>query len=122
MVVKKMVWLSGVMSVCFLTVLTGGVYAQEEVSSGAEAGGDSEVSTGESQGTDWKQELSSDKDALHEQKQDIHENARAAREEEKDLLRQIEEAKASGDFETAKSLRDQLHAVHQENIAQKQIP
>ena len=69
--------------------------------------------------TDWKQEFQSDISGIKEQRDAMKDSAQAAREEEKALLQQIDEARAAGDFEKAKQLRDQLHATHQENVQQK---
>lgn len=112
MVLRKMIGTSSMVGVVFLIAVSGRVCAQGEAALG--------VDTSAGSSTDWKGELSSDRQQLNEQWQDISENAQAARSEEKDLLEQIKEAKASGDFEIAKQLRDQLHARHQENVARKQ--
>jgi len=73
-----------------------------------------------SSGTNWKQEISSDKQGVQEQRAEIKENAQASRQEEKNLRDQIHQAMQSGDYETAKQLRQQLHEVHQGNIQQRQ--
>jgi F0F1-type ATP synthase membrane subunit b/b' len=64
-----------------------------------------------------KGEIKSDIQQIKAQRDTIHENAQAAREEEKQLKQQIKEAVAAGDHKTAKKLRDQLHATHRENVA-----
>ncbi len=76
-------------SVCFLFILAGFALAQED--------------TG-----DVKAVLDTAKD-----------NAASARQEEKDLREQINQAIQSGDMETAKALKEQLKTMHQENIEQK---
>ena len=50
----------------------------------------------------------------------IKSNGQAGRQEEKDLRDQIRQAEQSGDKEAARSLREQLKAMHQENVQQKQ--
>ncbi|MEK7224570.1 MAG: hypothetical protein AAB221_02680, partial [Bacteroidota bacterium] len=65
-----------------------------------------------------KGEIKSGFQQIKAQRNTIHENAQAAREEEKQLKQQIEEAVAAGDHKTAKKLRDQLHATHQKNVAE----
>ena len=78
----------GIFLVLFLVSLTGKAFAQEG------------------------------KEAIQAQKQDIMQSAQQAKAGERDLLKQIEAARNSGDFQKAKDLRDQLHAMHQENVAE----
>jgi len=101
---KKFVLAFVIFSLC-LVPLWANVFAQEEASES---------------GTDWKQEVSADIQQLKEQRQGIKQNAEAARQEEKNLRDQMHQAVQSGDMETAKSLREQLKAAHQENLQQKQ--
>lgn len=112
----KKPWVHGGVSLCFLIVLTSSVCAQEASSESATI-----VDIDENSGSeiDWKQEITLDRDALHEQRQEIGQNAQAARDEEHALKQQMDEALKSGDFEAAKQLRDQLHSMHQENMAQR---
>lgn len=70
--------------------------------------------------TNWRNELRSDKQDIQAQKQEMKQDAWQAREEERSLVQQIEEARQAGDFQKAKDLRDQLHTLHQQNMAQKQ--
>ncbi len=67
----------------------------------------------------WKEELSSDKQAIRAQKDKMRSNAQAAKAEEKSLKAQIRQAKRSGDMATAQTLKDQYKAMHQENVTQK---
>ena len=80
----------------------------EELSSVAQEGSGSD--------TDWKQELDSDKQQLQEQRQEISQNAQAAREEEAQLKQQIKAALDSGDTQSAQQLKEELRSVHQANI------
>jgi len=77
-------------------------------------------STSAASATDWKQEISSDKDALKTEKDQIKTNRDASRQEEKALQSQIKQAMQSGDTQTAESLKAQLQTMHQENVQQKQ--
>jgi len=104
---KVLLALSSVVFSFFLCVISQ-AYAQEEGSS---------ATTGT---TDWKQELSSDKQQIRDQKQEINQNAQAARAQEEQLRGQIKDAIAAGDMATADQLKEQLRAVHQENVQQKQ--
>ncbi|MFA6600744.1 MAG: hypothetical protein WC352_00350 [Candidatus Omnitrophota bacterium] len=74
---------------------------------------------GEAAQTDWKQTLTSDKQAIAQQRDEMKASAQAGKTEEKTLQDQIKAARASGDKEKAKSLEDQLKAMHQENVAQR---
>lgn len=69
--------------------------------------------------TDWKQELSSDKQEIKAQKQEISQNAKEARGEEAQLRQQIKAAMDSGDMQTAQQLKEQLRSLHQENLQEK---
>jgi hypothetical protein len=83
------------------------------------AGTASDVSSTTDSGTNLKEELSGDKEAIKEQRQTIKENAGAARDEEKALRDQLHQAVQAKDFETAKKLREQLKTTHQENAGQR---
>ncbi|OIO36655.1 MAG: hypothetical protein AUJ74_01630 [Candidatus Omnitrophica bacterium CG1_02_44_16] len=96
----------GIFVVLFLVSFAGNVFAQE---------GNTTITD-----TNWKEEFKSDKDAIKEQKQEIGQNVQQAREEERSLLQQIEEARQSGDIQKAKDLRDQLHILHQQNMFERQ--
>ncbi len=91
------------MAVVFCSTLLGTVNLYAEESSDAV-------------GTDLKDELTADKQAVVEQKDTMKANAQAAHAEEKNLRAQIKEAKLAGDKEKVKELRAQLKAVHQENV------
>lgn len=95
---------------CFFIVGLSMVYA------------DNDNSSNEAQdtaaGTDWKQELISGRQEMQEQRQQMKENAQSARTEEKELKDQIQAAVQSGNMESARQLRDQLKAMHQENVQQ----
>ena len=69
--------------------------------------------------TNWKEELNSDKQEVQGQRQEISENAEAAREEESQLRQQIKAAMNSGDMQKAGQLKEQLKAVHQKNFQEK---
>jgi len=64
----------------------------------------------------WKEELNSDRQQIREQRQEMKQNAQEARTEEKELRRQIQDAMAAGDTETANQLKEQIRAAHQENV------
>ncbi|MBU1090398.1 MAG: hypothetical protein KKC42_00955 [Candidatus Omnitrophica bacterium] len=72
-----------------------------------------------SSGVDWKEEISSNKEAIEEQKQTIKESAQAAKAEERQLREKIRQALDSGDIESAKSLREELKALHGEHMQGK---
>lgn len=108
---KKLFWVLGIFGLCLLVSSYSAVFAQEEG-----AGTDTSMESG----TDWKQEIKSDMDAFKAERDAIKESASEAIGQEKDLLRQIGDAKQAGDFETAKNLRDKLHALHQQNMEQRQ--
>ena len=60
------------------------------------------------------------KQQLKDQKESIKSNSQASRQEEEDLRDRIRQAERAGDKEAVRSLREQLKAMHQENVAQKQ--
>lgn len=98
----------------FLLIANGSlVLAQEETSATT-----TETAAAES-GTGWKQEISGDRQVVAEQWDVLKEHGQEARAEQRQLQQQIFDAVKSGDYETAKSLREQLKTMHQENIAQK---
>jgi DNA-binding ferritin-like protein len=66
------------------------------------------------------QEETSDKGQFKALRSEIKSNSESARQDEKALQDQIKQAEASGDRETARSLREQLRSMHQENVQQKQ--
>lgn len=99
----------------FLLIASGSlVLAQEETSTTT-----TETATAES-GTDWKQEISGDRQAVAEEWDVLKEHGQEARTEERQLQHQIFDAAKAGDFTTAKSLREQLRTMRQENVQQKQ--
>ena len=72
----------------------------------------------EGQGTDtnnWKN-LKSQKQELKSNWDELKDEGKAAREEERQLHQQIEDAMKNGDTETAQKLREQLKSMHQENV------
>jgi Mg-chelatase subunit ChlI len=66
-----------------------------------------------------KQVLDSGKQQIQAQRQEISQNAQAARAEEDQLKQQIKAALDSGDTQTAQQLREKLKFVHQENLQGK---
>jgi len=66
------------------------------------------------------QEASSGKAEIQGQREAIKASAQAARSEEKALIDQIRQAEQSGEYTTAKSLREQLKVMHQENVQERQ--
>jgi hypothetical protein len=95
-------------SVCFALFATGAL-AQSNVNS-----------TESSSIQGWKDELSSDKQQLQQQKESIKAGAEDAKAQEKALREQIRTAVESGDQATAQKLREQLQGLHQANVDQKQ--
>ncbi len=87
---QKITLCFSIISLCFWVSFYQ-AYAQEGTSSEA--------------GTGWKEEIKT--------------NAQEARQEERQLRDQIHKAVQAGDMETAKSLKEQLKAVHRENVQQK---
>lgn len=67
----------------------------------------------------WKQVLMSDKAEVKEQKREIKENAQAAKAQELELKKQIKDALDAGDAGTAEKLRNQLRAMHRENVQER---
>lgn len=94
--------------ICIFALTPVAVFAQDEESA--------ETATE----TSWKQEMASDRAALKEQKTAIDSHAQEARQEEESLRSQIRQARESGDVETANQLREQLRAMHDENMQQRQ--
>ena len=105
---KKLFFLNAFFSILMLASLDK-AYAQ-----------DSSVNpNSERANTNLRQILSSDKQKITDQWGAIKENASQARQEEKNLLDQIHQAVQSGDYQTAKNLKEQLKNTHQENIQEK---
>ena len=101
---KKIVLWMGVFIFCITIGFAGKCFSQDEGTSG----------------TDWRQELSSDKQAIQEGKQAIREHADAAKQAEEQLRQQIKDAKASGDMTALEGLQGQLQSLHQQNVQQRQ--
>src|SRR3989338_5050683 len=103
----KKIWLA--ISISSLSLIFwNGAFAQE---SGTQEAASTEKS--------WKEELSAGRQELKGQAQELKEHAQAAKQEMKDLKEQIHSALQSGDMETAKRLRDELKARHQEHLQQR---
>ena len=66
--------------------------------------------------TGAKAEVAADKLKVAEEKTQITENAKAAHMEERDLHKQIREARTAGDAKKVEALRAQLKAVHQASV------
>ncbi len=107
-----------ILSVGLLAVFTAGVSAQEEVPTTPDDSA-AVVAADATETQDWKQEISSDRQQIKQQRDEIKANAQAAIQGEKDLRDQIHQAVQSGDHETAESLKEQLKTTHQENLGQK---
>ena len=107
---KKMCLLFCCIVSCFFLIGVCAVYAEGEEST--------DVSQEESSGTDWQQELNSDKQQLNQQREQIKQNSQEARAEEGQLKEQIQAAIQSGDMETARQLKEKLRNTHQENVQQ----
>lgn len=71
-------------------------------------------------GSNWKQEVSSDRQQVGSESQEMKQNAQAARQEEQQLKQQIEAARAAGDMNTVQQLRGQLQTLHQQHVQQMQ--
>ena len=112
---NKLFLLVGALNLYFIIGALPTLQAQEEAASQVESSVRAQEAA--ESGT-WKQELISDRQALKEEHQSIAENAQAAKQEERQLKDQIHQAIQSGDYETARSLKDQLKETHQENIEQ----
>jgi hypothetical protein len=114
---KKAIAVWSSMFLCFFLFKVGivgaedGAVVQEEVATNV---GEQQ----ESLTTDWKQELSSDRQAIKEQRGQINQNAQESRTEEMQLRDQIKAAMDSGNLEQAAQLREQLKSTHQENVQQ----
>ncbi|HNX68209.1 MAG TPA: hypothetical protein PLL75_04235 [Candidatus Omnitrophota bacterium] len=74
------------------------------------------VSTADAEG--WKAKLEADKKAMAAKRQEMKQNSQAARSEEKDLRKKMQEASAAGDKAKAQELRTQLKTTHQQNVAE----
>lgn len=94
-----------------LAVSPENVLAQDEFSHSSDVkGGSSAPPVGE---------LAGDKQQIKEQRQAIKAGAREAMEEEHRIREQIHEAVQAGDLETARRLKEEFKAIHQENVHQK---
>jgi len=100
---RKICLLFSIIVLCFFSISIYTVFAQDETTVD----------------TDWKQELSSDKQQIKTQKEEISQNAQEAKAEETQLRQQIKAAMDSGDMQTAQQLKEQLRLVHQKNIQEK---
>jgi seryl-tRNA synthetase len=107
---KKICLLFGCIVACFFLIGVCAVCAEGEESSG--------VLKKQPSGTDWKQELISDKQQINQQRQQIKQNAQEARTQEQQLKEQIKSAVDSGDTKLARELREQLRATHMANVKQ----
>jgi len=94
---RKMILIFSSMLICLFLTGVYAVFAQEGI----------------------RQEIGYDKQQIKAQKQEISQNAQAAKQEEVKLREQIKAAMDSGDTETAQKLREQLRVVHQENLQEK---
>ena len=107
---KRKVVVLGIVSGLFLGLLISGILFAQTPTSGIL----------DSNTTNYKKELAEDKQAIKAQKDEIKSNAETARAEEKNLREQIHQAMESGDKATADSLKEQLRAIHRENVGQMQ--
>lgn len=101
---KRGLLIAGGIVFCFCLCAVSEVYAQDEPPAN----------------TGLKQEIKSDRQQIMEEHREMKQDAQAAKTEESQLRQQIQAAVAAGDTQTAKQLRAKLHAVHMENIQQKQ--
>ncbi|MBU0605808.1 MAG: hypothetical protein KKH77_05930, partial [Candidatus Omnitrophica bacterium] len=91
-----------VLSACLWGICAADLSAQEDTQSASAQG------------------ASSDKAEIQGQREAIKASAQAARSEEKAFTDQIRQAEQSGDYAAAKLLREQLRAMHQKNMQQKE--
>ncbi len=101
---KKALEVFGSVIFCFFLSAASNVIAQGDSSSG----------------TPLKQELGLDRQQIKEQHKEMKEDAQAAKGQESQLKQQIRDAVAAGDKQKSHQLRGQLHAVHQENVQERQ--
>ncbi|MCX5699861.1 MAG: hypothetical protein NTX01_09255 [Candidatus Omnitrophica bacterium] len=107
---RKMFLVFSIIVFCFFLTGVYLVFAQEEAVSN--------IAQGETAGN-VEQEETTSKQQMQAQKQELSQNAQAARAEEDQLKQQIKAAMDSGDTQTAQQLRGQLRSVHQENLRGK---
>lgn len=98
---RKAVVVLGGLFLCFSLFRVGAVVAEEGQ---------------ESTDTGWKQQLSDDRQQLKEQRQEIKGNLEAAKDEEKQLRQRIAAAFQANDLQTVAQLKEELRAMHHENI------
>lgn len=98
-------------------VMLGALWAISSSNAFAQEG--SSPASGAANAKDWKQEISSDRGEIRQDREANRGHAEAAMEEEKDLRDQIHQAARSGDHEKAESLREQWRAAHRENINER---
>ncbi|MFH1281143.1 MAG: hypothetical protein ABIH91_00265, partial [Candidatus Omnitrophota bacterium] len=100
---------------CFSLFRVGGVFAEvgelvpAEITS--EVGEEQDASRAE-----WKQQIFDDRARIQEQKEEIKGNMAASRDEERQLRQQIGAALQANDLQTANRLKENLRAMHQENM------
>lgn len=102
---KKKLVLGVVLCICLLSFSRA--FAQEEMVGNTE------------QTRDWRREIRSDRQELKDEWQVLKEDSKEAKQEERQMQQQIHEAVRAGDFDTAKSLREQLRAMHKENVQER---
>jgi len=68
---------------------------------------------------EWKQVIQSDQAEIKEERIQIKEDALAGKTEEMELRRQIQVASDAGDQITAEKLKEQLKAMHKENVQER---
>lgn len=105
-------------SLYLLALMLNAAFGQEEAYSGRGVSVNSD-SKRDSQAK-LKQEFRSDLAQIKVQMQEIKENTKESRSREQDLLKQINDALKSGDFQTARNLKDEFKAMHRQNIQQRQ--
>jgi len=97
---KKILAVSGIIIFCFLLAGICQICAAEENASNAS----------------WKQEIMSDKQQIHQQREEMKADTKDAKAEEKALRQQINDAIAAGDTAKAAQLKEQLKSMHHENV------
>ncbi len=100
---RRFLWATGIVLTGLCLVSPVKLFAQEEA-------------TEETGTSNWREEFKADLEQLKQQRAEMKSNAEASRQEEKVLIDQMQEAIKNGDYETAKSLRQELRATHRENV------
>ncbi|MCX5669061.1 MAG: hypothetical protein NTX89_02945 [Candidatus Omnitrophica bacterium] len=112
---RKVIVAFGSLFLCFSLFKVGTVVAEEGAVAQAEVAANIEDQQ-ESSDAGSKQQFIDDRQQLQEQRKEIKGNMEAARGEENQLRQRILDALQANDLQTATQLKEELRAMHQENV------